>query len=101
MTTGTPGKRSFSRRTSAPVMDAASEHPARLSGMSTVFSGLSSFEVSAMKCTPQWTMMSASALAASRASSSLSPDVRDAVKNLRRLVVVGEDHRAALGLQAS
>ena len=40
------------QRTSSGVIDAASEQPARKSGMSTVLSGRKSFEVSAMKCTP-------------------------------------------------
>src|SRR5260221_424170 len=51
-TTGTPGKRSRNNRTSAPVMLAASEQPARESGISTLLCGLRIFEVSAMKCTP-------------------------------------------------
>src|SRR3984957_15412588 len=38
----------------------ASEHPARKSGISTLRSGLNTFAVSAMKCTPQNTITSAS-----------------------------------------
>ena len=44
-----------------------------MSGISTVFSGLSSFDVSAMKCTPHCTMMGASTFVASRASCRESP----------------------------
>ena len=62
-----------SARTSAPVIDAASEQPASLSGISTVFSGLRIFEVSAMKCTPPCTITSAWDAAASLASCRLSP----------------------------
>jgi hypothetical protein len=55
------------------VIEAASEQPALKSGISTILSGLSNFEVSAMKCTPPWTTISASVLDASRASWSESP----------------------------
>ena len=55
------------------VIESASEQPALRSGISTVFCGLSSFAVSAMKWTPASTMMSASTLVASRANSRLSP----------------------------
>jgi len=41
--------------------------------MRTVLSGERIFAVSAMKCTPAWTMILASVLAASRASWSESP----------------------------
>ena len=37
---------------SAPVIEAASEQPARVSGIRTVFSGARILDVSAMKCTP-------------------------------------------------
>ena len=67
-TTGTPGYFWRSRRTSAPVIDSASEQPALESGMSTVLCGLSSFDVSAMKWTPPCTMTSAVDSAASLAS---------------------------------
>ena len=43
----------------APLIEEASEQPARRSGISTVLSGERIFEVSAMKCTPACTMMSA------------------------------------------
>ena len=55
------------------MIDAASEQPASRSGMSTVFSGERIAAVSAMKCTPQKTIASASVLAASRESPSESP----------------------------
>jgi hypothetical protein len=45
-------------------MEEASEHPASRSGMSTVFSGERILAVSAMKCTPQNTIVSASVAAA-------------------------------------
>ena len=51
-------------RTSAAVIEAASEQPARVSGMSTRLSGLRSFEVSAMKWTPAWTITAASTVIA-------------------------------------
>jgi hypothetical protein len=55
------------------VIDSASEQPAFMSGIRTVLSGLRIFAVSAMKCTPHWTITSASVLAASLASCRLSP----------------------------
>ena len=54
-------------------MDAASEHPARRAGSSTVRSGFRILAVSAMNRTPQNTMGSASVVAAMRLSSSESP----------------------------
>src|ERR1700723_3124922 len=72
VTTGTPGYRSRSARTSAAVIDSASEQPARASGTTTVLRGLRIFAVSPMKCTPQTTITSASTLHASRASCSES-----------------------------
>ena len=61
--------------TSAAVIDEASEQPARLSGISTVFFGLSSLAVSAMKCTPHCTITEALTLVASTASCRLSPTI--------------------------
>ena len=58
---------------SAPVIEAASEQPARRSGISTVFSGERIFAVSAMKWTPASTMTSASVFAPCCASASESP----------------------------
>ena len=49
------------------------EHPAAASGMSTVLSGARIFAVSAMKCTPQNTIVDADEPAASRESASESP----------------------------
>ena len=49
------------------------EHPAAMSGSSTVLSGDRIAAVSAMKCTPQKTMISASVFAASRERPSESP----------------------------
>src|SRR5581483_694090 len=72
-TIGTPGKRSRKSRTSAAVRLAASEQPARESGIKTVLSGLRIFEVSAMKCTPHCMMVEAFTLVASMASCSESP----------------------------
>ncbi len=54
-------------------MESASEQPARASGISTVLSGLRIFAVSAMKCTPQNTMVEASLAAAIRLSARESP----------------------------
>ena len=100
MTTGTPGKRSRSRRTSSPVMEAASEQPARLSGISTVLSGLRIFEVSAMKCTPHWTMMSAFDLGGlARELQRVADEVGDAIVDFRRLVVMRQDDGVALVLE--
>src|SRR6185503_1776186 len=72
-TIGTPGNLSRKSRTSSPVIEEASEQPARTSGISTVLSGLRIFEVSAMKCTPACTMIGALVLVASIASCSESP----------------------------
>ena len=55
------------------MIESASEQPASRSGISTVFSGVRIFAVSAMKWTPQKTMTSASVAAASRERPSESP----------------------------
>ena len=55
------------------MIESASEHPARASGMSTVFSGARIFAVSAMKWTPQKTIVLASLAAAMRDRASESP----------------------------
>jgi hypothetical protein len=55
------------------VIDAASEQPARRSGISTVLSGERILAVSAMKWTPQKTMALASVAAARRERPSESP----------------------------
>ena len=54
-------------------MLSASEHPALRSGMSTVRVGARIFAVSAMKCTPQNTIVDASLAAARRDSARESP----------------------------
>jgi len=61
------------KRTSVAVIEAASEQPARRSGISTVLSGQRTFDVSAMNWTPACTMIRAGVLAASRARPRLSP----------------------------
>ena len=58
---------------SSASIDSASEQPALASGISTVFDGLRSLAVSAMKWTPAITITRASLLAASRANARLSP----------------------------
>jgi hypothetical protein len=55
------------------VIVSASEHPARSSGISTVLSGLRILAVSAMKWTPQNTMIDSLASAATRDSAKESP----------------------------
>ena len=54
-------------------MLSASEQPASMSGSSTVFSGESTEAVSAMKCTPQKAITSASVFAACCDRASESP----------------------------
>ena len=73
--TGTPGYWARMAMPSSGVIEEASEQPARLSGISTVFLGFSSFEVSAMKCTPHCTMIDCLTLVASMASCRLSPTI--------------------------
>jgi len=73
VTTGASGWRSRRSLTSAAVIDSASEQPAAVSGMRTVFSGLRILAVSAMKCTPASTITSASVFAPLWASASESP----------------------------
>ena len=55
------------------MIESASEQPARASGMSTVFSGARILAVSAMKCTPQKTIVEAVDPAAIRDRASESP----------------------------
>ena len=64
-----PSRRAAARR----VIDAASEQPASRSGISTVLSGLRIVAVSAMKWTPQKTIVAASVAAAWRERPSESP----------------------------
>jgi hypothetical protein len=49
-----------------------------------------------MKCTPQKTIVSASVSAAQLGQAERVPDVVGHVLDLGQLIVVGEDHRAAL-----
>ena len=72
-TTAAPGCSSRHARTSAAVTVAASEQPAARSGSSTVLSGERIFAVSAMKWTPQNTIVSASVAAAWPERASESP----------------------------
>ena len=51
--------------TSSPVIDDDKEQPAFMSGNKTFLFGLISFAVSAIKCTPHITIISASVFAAS------------------------------------
>ena len=77
-------------------MEAASEQPARESGISTVLSGFRIFDVSAMKCTPHCTMMSDFTLVASmRELQQVAADVGDAMEDFRRLVIMRQDDRVA------
>ena len=73
ITTSAPGCSAFQARSWSAVIESESEQPASGSGMSTVFSGDSTDAVSAMKCTPQKAITSASVAAASRESWSESP----------------------------
>ncbi len=101
MTIGTPGCVSRKSRTSAAVIDSASEHPAFMSGISTVFSGFKSFAVSAMKwIAGEETITDALLRAASRARrQTVTDDVGDRMEDVRRLVVVREDDGVPLALQ--
>jgi hypothetical protein len=54
-------------------MESANEQPARASGINTVLSGDRIFAVSAMKWTPQKTIVDASLVAAMRLSANESP----------------------------
>ena len=49
-----------------------------------------------MKCTPASTITSASVFVASRQRQAVADDVGNAVKDLRRLIVVREDHGATV-----
>src|SRR5262249_24642211 len=72
-TTTAPGWSAFQARRPAASIESASEQPALTSGINTVLSGLRILAVSAMKCTPQNTIVSASLAAAIRDSASESP----------------------------
>ena len=73
MTTIAPGCLAFQARSCGAVIESASEQPASGSGSSTVFSGERIEAVSAMKCTPQKTIVSASVAAACCERPSESP----------------------------
>ena len=77
-------------------MLSASEQPASRSGSSTVFSGERIEAVSAMKCTPQNAITSSvGGGGLDREPERVADVVRD-VLDLGQLVVVGQDHGAAL-----
>ena len=73
MTTIAPGCLAFQARSWSAVIESASEQPASMSGISTVLCGESTDAVSAMKCTPQKAITSASVFAACCESPSESP----------------------------
>src|SRR3954447_16465305 len=73
ITTIAPGCCAFQARTSSAEIESASEQPASRSGMSTVLSGDRIEAVSAMKCTPQNTIVDCCAAAAWRDRPSESP----------------------------
>ena len=73
MTTIAPGCFAFQARSWSAVIESASEQPASRSGISTVLSGDRIEAVSAMKCTPQKAITSASAPAACCERPSESP----------------------------
>ena len=82
------------------MIEEASEQPASRSGIRIVFSGLSSFDVSAMKWTPAWTITSASVLGCFLGElQAVAANVADAVEDFRRHVVVRQDGRVALLLE--
>src|SRR5690606_39124909 len=72
-TTTASGCSAFQARNWSASMVSASEQPAWAVGISTVLSGLRSLAVSAMKCTPQNTIVDASVAAAIRDSARESP----------------------------
>ncbi len=83
-----------------PVMDSASEQPARRSGIRTVFAGFTILAVSAMKWTPAMTITSASVFVGHVGEGErVAAQVRDAVEDVGRHVVVREHDGVALRLQ--
>ena len=97
MTTIAPGCLAFQARSCSAVMLSASEQPASVSGSSTVFSGDRIEAVSAMKCTPQNAITSLGGRGGLLGEPERVADVVGHVLDLGQLVVVGEDHGAALG----
>ena len=73
MTVTAPGCLACQARNWSVVIESASEQPASRSGISTRLSGERIEAVSAMKCTPQKTIVEASAAAAWRERPSESP----------------------------
>ena len=102
MTTTASGLwRDFQLRSSPAVIESDSEQPASRSGISTVFSGERIEAVSAMKWTPQKAITEASGGGRlAREAERVADEVGD-VLDLGHLVVVGEDHRVALGGQGA
>ena len=78
------------------MIDAASEQPASRSGISTVFSGQRIAAVSAMKWTPQKTIVDGVGRGRLAREAERVADVVGHVLHLGHLVVVGEDDRVAL-----
>ena len=97
MTTSAPGCSAFQARSCSASIESASEQPASRSGIRTVFSGERIEAVSAMKWTPQKAIASASVAAACAREAERVAEVVGDVLDLGQLVVVGEDHRVALG----
>ena len=79
------------------MIESASEQPASGSGSRTVFSGHRIEAVSAMKCTPQNAITSASEARGPLREAERVADVVGHLLDLGHLVVVGEDHGVALG----
>lgn len=100
-TTTASGCCAFHSRSWAAVIESVSEHRARASGISTVLSGARIFAVSAMKRTPQNTIVVASPAAANPAQCEGVAGVVGDVLDLRPLVVMRQDHRVALGGEPS
>ena len=97
MTTTAPGCSAFQARSWSALIESASEQPAPRSGISTVFSGERTEAVSAMKWTPQNSITVGVGLRRlAREAERVADEVGD-VLELGQLVVVGEDHRVALG----
>src|ERR1700759_1991219 len=101
MTVIAPGCPAFHARSWGAVIESASEQPASGSGIRTRLSGHRIEAVSAMKCTPQKTIVSASAAGAPRGEPQRVAHVIGDVLDLRKLVVVGQDDRVVLPRQVA
>ena len=77
-------------------MESASEQPAERFGRSTRLSGASTLADSAMKWTPQKTMVDCGTFRPDDGELERVADVVGDLLDLRQLVVVGEDHRVLL-----